>query len=429
MHRSLVALVLVGSGLSTPAAVAQEADALDVFLDCNTFFCDFDHFRRQIPYVNWVRNREDADVHILVTAQQTGGGGWEFTFAFIGAEAGGRVDTLTHVSDRDETRDEVRDDLARVLKVGLTPFVARTPVLERLDVTYRAPAAADPAAATPADDPWNFWVFTLRVRGSLNGEQQQRFFSGGGTASANRTTEALKLTFSLNGNHSRSEFDIVDSAAGLDTTIVSTRTSYSLSHRAVWSTGAHWSVGYRTSASSSTFLNQTLAVRAGPAVEYNIYPYAESTRRQLTILYTAGIAGFEYDEITIFDRTSEVRPTHNLEIGLSVQQPWGSVGTSLDFSQFLHDLAKHRVDLFASVNLRIVRGLDFNMFGSVARIKDQLFLPRTGLTPEEILLRQRQLGTNFRYNINAGLTYRFGSRFNNVVNPRMGGGGPRIFFF
>jgi hypothetical protein len=31
---------------------APQADALHVFLDCQTFWCDFDHFRREIPFVN-----------------------------------------------------------------------------------------------------------------------------------------------------------------------------------------------------------------------------------------------------------------------------------------------------------------------------------------------------------------------------------------
>jgi hypothetical protein len=32
---------------------APQSDALYVFLDCQTFHCDFDHFRREISYVNW----------------------------------------------------------------------------------------------------------------------------------------------------------------------------------------------------------------------------------------------------------------------------------------------------------------------------------------------------------------------------------------
>ena len=69
------------------------------------------------------------------------------------------------------------------------------------------------------------------------------------------------------------------------------------------------------------------------------------------------------------------------------------------------------------------------MFASIGRPRDQLYLPRAGATPEEILVRQQQLATTYRYSINFGLSYSFGSIFNNVVNPRFGSGGGEIFFF
>lgn len=46
---------------------------------------------------------------------------------------------------------------------------------------------------------------------------------------------------------------------------------------------------------SSTYLNQELKVRAAPAVEYNVYPYSESTRKQLTFnVVNSRFNGFEY---------------------------------------------------------------------------------------------------------------------------------------
>src|SRR5688572_11675280 len=56
-----------------PAGPAQTGEAIRVFLDCNTF-CDFDHIRREITYVNWVRDRADADVHLISTSQSHGAG-------------------------------------------------------------------------------------------------------------------------------------------------------------------------------------------------------------------------------------------------------------------------------------------------------------------------------------------------------------------
>lgn len=44
---------------------------------------------------------------------------------------------------------------------------------------------------------------------------------------------------------------------------------------------------------------------------------------------------------------------------------------------------------------------------------------------EEILVRQRELATGYQYEVGFGVSYSFGSIFNNVVNPRfrnVGGG-------
>ena len=42
-----------------------KADAPRVFIDCRG--CDRDYFREEITYVNYVRDRKDADIHVLDT--------------------------------------------------------------------------------------------------------------------------------------------------------------------------------------------------------------------------------------------------------------------------------------------------------------------------------------------------------------------------
>jgi hypothetical protein len=66
----------------------------------------------------------------------------------------------------------------------------------------------------------------------------------------------------------------------------------------------------------------------------------------------------------------------------------------------------------------LFKGFSFNVFANYARIKDQISLPRAGATQEEILLRLRQLSTDYSYSINFGVTYNFGSIFTSIVNSR-----------
>ena len=58
------------------------AEALRIFLDCGP--CDDDFLRREITFVNYVRDRRDAQVHVLVTRETTGGGGRAWTLEFYG---------------------------------------------------------------------------------------------------------------------------------------------------------------------------------------------------------------------------------------------------------------------------------------------------------------------------------------------------------
>jgi hypothetical protein len=420
-----LAVALVVGGFATAAAQEPAAPLANgrtaVFLDCHSRLCDFDHFRREISFVNWVRDRQDADVHVLITQQGTAAGGSRFTLSLIGLRAmAARQDTVFYVTNVDDTYEEERAGLTSAVALGLVPYVWHTRAFQRLSLAYAAPADTTRSLLTESvDDPWDYWVFRIGLRGSMEGESQERFLSGNTSVSADRTTEALKIELGVRASGSRSEFDVVDEAEGLDTTYVSTRTAYSFDGLAVWSLGPHWSAGVMAELDRNSTLNWDLAIQGGPAVEYNIFPWDESTWRRLTLRYVIGISAYNYTEETIYDQLAEVRPAHTLEVDIGVQQPWGSIRGSLDAFQYLHDLTKHSVSVGGGVNLRVFRGLDFSIGGSVARIKDQLYLSKAGLTTEEILLRQQQRGTEFRFGMDLGLSYRFGSKFNNVVNPRM----------
>jgi hypothetical protein len=75
------------------------------------------------------------------------------------------------------------------------------------------------------------------------------------------------------------------------------------------------------------------------------------------------------------------------------------------------------------MNVRLFKGFSVNLFGEFSRTRDQVYLPRGEASTEEILLRQRQLLTGYQYSFEFGFSYTFGSIFNNIVNPRFGGGG------
>ncbi len=414
--------------LALPLALAQQpaappppdTEALHIFLDCQPFICDLDYLRTEVTFVSYMRDQHDAQVYVLVTTQQTGSGGTEHTFTFIGQGAlAGRTDTLRFTSNSADGPDQIRRGLARTLRLGLVRYVAGTPIGERLEIRYDVPNAAQ---RQQRHDPWNNWVFTVSGSGFFQGQQATSSRALSGRLRADRITSDWKINLGMNASASHSFYQL-DSA----TTFTTDNDSYGGNALVVRSLGPHWSAGGQATIGSSTFNNQSFRVRGGPALEYDIFPYGESTRRLLTVNYSIGGEYVSYRDTTIFDKTSEAHPVHSLSVSLSATQPWGNTNFSVSASQYLHDLSKQNVNFFGGMSVRLVRGLSFNFFGGYTILRDQLYLPKAGATQQQIIAQQQQLATNYTYFVSFGLSYVFGSIFNNVVNPRFGGGGGTIF--
>jgi hypothetical protein len=420
--RSLLAIFL----LATMTATAEAADGggrrrtadepVRVFLDCVATRCDFDHLRTEIGFVDYVRTREDADVHVLVTSQRAGSG-IEFTLQFIGADRfEGQTDEFRYTSSDTDTADERREGFARVLALGLVRYVAATGTGRQLRVVVEQAGPPREESSAREDDPWDYWVFRSRLASRVDAESSVSAYGLNGALSANRTTDAWKINLSADAAYWQGDYDL-----GEDEPYRSVSRSSGARALVARSLTDRWSAGLRASATSSTYVNQDFAGRVAPALEYNIFPYAESTRRRLTLQYAAGVRRLEYDQPSVFGLTGETRWDHSIEASLDLKRPWGTINASVDGAQYLHDGDKYRINVDNEFDIRLFRGLSLNLNSAAAVIRDQIYLPAGEATAEEILVRQRQLQTGYRYQLSVGLSYTFGSIYNNVVNRRFGG--------
>lgn len=413
LSRSMPARSLYAADTTESDTAPVSDDALAVFIDCNTWGCDFDYFRREIPFVSYVRNREDADVHVLITAQQAGGGGRAFTLDFIGLrEFEGQDATLRYTSRQTATDDDVRQALAQHIKAGLLRNLAGTPAFQHIEISYTGPEEL--TAATPAENPWNLWVFEIGVEGSFEGEQRTNEQSIEGSFSANRTSNAWKLDWEAEWEYDKRRFETDEG------TITDIQRSGGVDALGVRSISEHWSLGGFSAASRSTFDNYNLRLNLAPALEYNVFPYSESTRQQLLFLYRIGLNSFDYRERTIFNETSQMLLRQSLNVALEVDQPWGSVRASVEGSHYLHNFDRKRLEMFSNLEFNVYGGLSIDLFGYLSLIRDQLNLPRGDAPLEDILLERRELATNYEYSVSLGLSYTFGATTNNIVNPRFG---------
>ena len=193
-----------------------------------------------------------------------------------------------------------------------------------------------------------------------------------------------------------------------DTLIRDIRRDFGINANVTYALAEHWSVGFNSMARRK-----------------------EATRRSLTAYYEIGPVYRDYFEVTRDGKLEETRGEHALTLSLSQRQTWGNASIRLRGSNYLHDFDRHNISLNGNLSFRITRGLDVNFGASYSKVNDQLYLSGEGLTDEERFLRLRQEATDYEASIRFGISYTFGSIYNNVVNNRFGrggGGGGRNFF-
>ena len=387
---------------------------LRVFLDCENCFSDF--LRSEITFVDYVRDRAEAEIHLLITRITTGSGGREYTAEFIGS---GRFDgttrTLKANTTSSDSEDTIRRQIANMVRLGLLGFVSAdgVPSGMRLEVEL----GSEQARPAVAGDRWDNWVFSVRGGGSIDAEESQREVQFSGAVSADRITPDWKITLGAEIEHQREQFNLDEED---EEPFEATRREQDFNWLVVKGLGEHWSVGATGDVESSTFENTELGVSAAPAIEYNLFPYSEYTRRQFRIQYALGPRYANYYEVTLFGETEETLAQHEVSATYDQRERWGSLESRVEWSQYLHDLDLSRLEIDGEVSLRILRGLSVNAEVGASRIRDQLSLPARGASPEEILLRLRELSSGYEFQFAFGITYTFGSIFSSVVNPRFG---------
>jgi len=390
-------------------------EALNVFMNAS------DYIKREIPYVNYVRDLKDAGVYIISTSQPTGSGGREHSYFFVGQhEYTGMNDTITFATNPDATQEEIRADQVNALKMGLMRYVVKTPLWKYMKITF-----TEPISETVSTDKWNSWVFRARLNGFFDGQQSITSKNLNGNFSASRITEKWKVDLRARYNYSHDKFEIDEDL------IESSNNSQSFDALAVKSISDHWSLGGSFEAEASSYNNLKFATEFMPGIEYDIFPYSESTRRQLRLLYSAGYRYSEYNDSTIYDKMREGHLRHSIEAAYEVVQKWGTIDLNVEYSNYLNDWRKNNLSLNGFIDVRIAKGLSVNFGGGASLIHDQLGLVKGGATQEEVLLRRKELETQFQYFTSFGLTFTFGSIYNNVVNPRFGnsGGGGMIIMY
>ena len=389
---------------------SQKVEKLKVYLDC--WGCDGDFLQREMSYIDFFRDAKSANLHIIVKGERGSSGGEIVTFRFIGAEEFEDVNNTLVLDVPANTSEASKRKLyLDVLKKGMYAYIIRTKASDVVSLSY---SENETKKKEIEKDKWNNWAFRISVSGYTNGEEGYSYSSYSGRFTANRITAKSKFTssFSISSNVSTFEYD--------DFSLVTETKSRYANMTYVKSKGEHFSLGARANYSQSTSQNYDGHYAFSPCVEYNFFPYSESSEHRLSLLYGVSANHNDYTDTTVYLKTSENFASHLFELTYDNTQTWGSFSFSINGNQILDkdDLKKYNIGIYSNVDWNITKGLSLNYFAYINFDRAQIHLPLNGATYEEIILRQKELESNYFYYISFGLSYTFGSMKNNVVNPR-----------
>jgi hypothetical protein len=394
---------------------------LKVYIDCSDTWCDMDFIRTEINIVDFLLDRQAADLHILVTEQSTGGGGSQYQFILFGQHSFHQMsDTIRFNVDPNATDFEEREIFIKYLKIGLTPYVAKTSLVKNMMIQMKTTESMKPQekdSSSALKDPWNYWVFRVGVHGYVDADANYNSSRMGASIYVTRITDKIKIGFDLNGGKRNDSYEI-ENANGSKDKIVNRNDDYQFQQYIVKSLSNHWSYGYEVVFSRSTFSNNKHSALFNTGVEFNIFPYKQVNTRLFTLAYTFDVRRNAYFDSTLYDKKKETLFGQGLEAKLRVNQKWGTIRFGTEYHNYLHNWKYLNLGANAEIELRITGGLSLSFYTSAQLIRDQLFLPKEGATPQEVLTRRRQLASGYRLFSSFGLSYRFGSKLNNFVNPR-----------
>ncbi|MBO6792651.1 MAG: hypothetical protein JJ895_01980 [Balneolaceae bacterium] len=419
----LFSAATLGQAQDTASLVNNnDSETITVFLDCRG--CDDNFIRTETRFVNFVRDQGLADLHLLVIRQNTSNGS-QYLIDYIDQRRADKpkkeiiLDTYNFQTD-----EEIRNELATVIKLGLISYLTDSKILSQLSVAFDPQVTTD-NNSLEGDDPWNNWVFEFGVDGNINGQENELRYNVGGDGEIQRITDDWKIRLNFWGNYNRraltEDEEVVN---GTDTTFVETTRYFDRSNRNLFglvakSINDHWSVGFYSRYRSDTFQNIDTQIGITPAIEFSLFPYREFTRREVTARVGVVTSYYSYTETTVLQEDEELLFRPELDLRADFTQPWGSFRAGIEAGAFLHDLSLNRFEFDTRFDLRISKYLSVFLNGQYSIIADQISLPAGELSTEEVLAGVRQQATSYSFRGSFGVSVQFGSIYNNIVNPRL----------
>lgn len=403
------------------SAQTNSFQKLKVFIDCSRVGCDRTFIRSQIRIVDFLLDSQASDVHVLITAQNAGNGGKQYQLLFYGQHDYDYYnDTLYVTTAANATDNEIRKQMVKGIMTGIAPLVARTAYGSSISIDMKGSDSTYSNPASVTKDKWNYWTFNVGMDGRLNVDKNYKSDRFSSDFSADRTTSNLKVGFRVYGSKNHSIYRYEDST-GATSKYTVVNSDYGFFNNLVKSMTTHWSYGYQVSLSNNTYSNFKSKIYFSPAIEYNIFPYEEVNNRFFVLRYGLDITNTHYYDTTIYNKIKQTLYGHKLSASLTLNQKWGTFYSGIYYRNYFPDWKLNNMGINLNVDVRITGGLSFYVHTNGSIVHDQVNLVKGDVSEQDLLIKTRQLGSSYNYNLYFGVNFRFGSKLNNFVNPRFQG--------
>ncbi len=388
----------------------SQSDELKVMIDCRG--CDESYLQQNSLFLTHVRDQSLADVYLLINRT------WSPSSEIynIEYEGKGEFEGMDYDYSADFSRtltyNETRNGLLQEVLKGFIPYILKTNLTDKFEiVVLEEPEETEKKVQR---DPWNNWVF--EIQGELRLRDQD-------------TREELNYELGFEGDKVSQEWRVridgffrrrilnIDQDDGSQFTSVREFQYFGTS--VVKSLGDHWSAGIFSNIENNNVDNFQLRLNVSPAVEYSLFDYREVLTREITFAYKIGYNYQKYLETTIFDVDEDRFPSQSFSVNVRFRKDWGYIFSSVAVRNFLNDFSKNRISIDNRASIRIFKGLFASINADFDMIRDQINLQRGDASLEDIILQQRAIATNYRLNVGVGLSYTFGSIYNNILNTRL----------
>ena len=394
--------IAIGQATEEPLSIKTQ-------IDCRG--CDGNYMRQNITFLDHVRDQDLAEIYVFVNTS----GNPSSVIYEIEYTGKGRFDGINNKFSVDYSKtltgNEIRDLLKETLIKGYIPYLLHTDQAEQLElVLHELPKTT----TEKIDDPWNNWIFSVRGNMDMEHQDTREEFNYDVGFDGDKVTEHWRVR--LDGYYNKNTLKITESD---NSSFTSVRNRKFLGGSIVKSLGNHWSAGVFGDVGTNSVDNFKFKSAVAPAIEYSLFDYKEVLTREITFAYQINYNTQKYFETTIFDVLRDQYYTQSLSMNLTYRKNWGSVYSSVRASNFLNDPSKNRLSINNWASVRVFKGFSVRVNANFQVIKDQINLPKGEASLEDIILQQRALATTSKLNLGVGMSYTFGSIFNNVLNTRL----------